>query len=95
MNQFASEPSLSAVSAFQRQEISRVLTAAVINEKFRNLLLANPDQALAKGYRGEPFQMRCVSNAVSPTEAPPKDTTAFASVAHRAGAWSARVTKRY
>ena len=57
MNQFASEPSLSAVSAFQRQEISRVLTAAVINEKFRKLLLANPDQALTKGYRGEPFHL--------------------------------------
>jgi hypothetical protein len=57
MNQFASEPSLSAVSAYQRQEISRVLTAAVINENFRKLLLANPDQALTKGYRGEPFHL--------------------------------------
>ena len=57
MNQFASEPSLSSVSAYQRQEISRILTAAVINENFRKLLLANPDQALTKGYRGEPFHL--------------------------------------
>jgi len=57
MNQFTSEPSLSSVSAYQRQEISRILTAAVINEKFRKLLLANPDQALTKGYRGEPFHL--------------------------------------
>lgn len=57
MNQFASEPSLSSVGAFQRQEISRILTAAVINENFRKLLLANPDQALTKGYRGEPFHL--------------------------------------
>jgi hypothetical protein len=57
MNQFASEPSLSSVNAYQRQEISRILTAAVINENFRKLLLANPDQALTKGYRGEPFHL--------------------------------------
>jgi hypothetical protein len=57
MNQFASEAPLSSVSAYQRQEISRVLTAAVINENFRKLLLANPDQALTKGYRGEPFHL--------------------------------------
>lgn len=57
MNQFASEPSISAVNAFQRQEISRILTAAVINESFRKLLLSNPDQALTKGYRGEPFHL--------------------------------------
>ena len=57
MNQFASETSQSAVSAYQRQEISRILTAAVINENFRKLLLANPDLALKKGYRGEPFNL--------------------------------------
>ena len=57
MNQFASESSLSSVSAYQRQEISRILTAAVINENFRKLLLANPEQALTKGYRGEPFHL--------------------------------------
>jgi len=57
MNQFASEPSLASVNAYQRQEISRILTAAVINENFRKLLLANPGQALSKGYRGEPFHL--------------------------------------
>jgi hypothetical protein len=36
-------------------EISRVLTAAVVNENFRKMLLANPEQALARGYRGELF----------------------------------------
>jgi hypothetical protein len=38
-------------------EISRLLTAAVINQKFRNMLLAQPEQALANGYNGEPFQL--------------------------------------
>ena len=55
MNQFFSEPNRQVMSAYQRQEISRILTAAVINENFRKLLLTNPDKALAAGYRGEPF----------------------------------------
>jgi hypothetical protein len=53
MNQFGPDTSYN----YQRQEISRLLTAAVINENFRKLLLANPDQALSKGYRGEPFHL--------------------------------------
>jgi hypothetical protein len=57
MNQFYSESNRQAVNAYQRQEISRILTAAVINENFRKLLLANPDKALASGYRGEPFHL--------------------------------------
>jgi hypothetical protein len=46
-----------STGALQSQEISRILTAAVINENFRKLLLANPDKALAGGYRGEPFHL--------------------------------------
>jgi hypothetical protein len=56
MNPIVSEPGFSA-GAYQRQEISRILTAAVINESFRKLLLANPDKALSSGYRGEPFHL--------------------------------------
>jgi len=44
-------------NVIQQQEISRILTAAVINENFRKLLLANPDKALSAGYRGEPFHL--------------------------------------
>ena len=51
MNPIGSE----TMNTYQRQEISRILTAAVINENFRKLLLANPDKALTSGYRGEPF----------------------------------------
>lgn len=40
-----------------RQEISRILTAALISASFRDQLLANPDKALAAGYRGEPFRL--------------------------------------
>ncbi len=53
MNQIGSE----TMNVYQRQEISRILTAAVINENFRKLLLANPDKALTTGYRGEPFHL--------------------------------------
>ncbi|HEX7972769.1 MAG TPA: hypothetical protein VF498_00030 [Anaerolineales bacterium] len=39
------------------QEISRLLTAAVVNQKFRKLLLNSPAAALASGYNGEPFRL--------------------------------------
>jgi len=38
-------------------EISRLLTAAVINEGFRKMLLTNPEMALIKGYKGESFHL--------------------------------------
>jgi hypothetical protein len=48
-----------AASATTRphQEISRLLTAAVVNIHFRQMLLANPDKAIAKGYAGEAFRI--------------------------------------
>jgi len=52
MTLLASEPIPS-----QRLEISRILTAAIIDENFRRQLLANPDQALTDGYRGESFHL--------------------------------------
>lgn len=48
----------SMTSVYRNQsEISRVLTAAVVNENFRKMLLANPEQALERGYRGESFHL--------------------------------------
>lgn len=38
-------------------EISRLLTAAVINRGFCKLLLSNPASALANGYNGESFRL--------------------------------------
>jgi hypothetical protein len=38
-------------------ELSRLLTAATVSEKFRHLLLTNPAQALANGYNGEVFHL--------------------------------------
>jgi hypothetical protein len=39
------------------QEYSRILTAAVINMQFRQLLLANPGKAIEAGYGGEVFTL--------------------------------------
>jgi len=38
-------------------EVSRLLTAAVINRGFRSMLLNDPAKAIAGGYHGEQFQM--------------------------------------
>ena len=39
------------------RELSRLVTAAVVNQGFRNILLANPESALASGYNGEVFYL--------------------------------------
>lgn len=40
-----------------RQEVSRLLTAAVISNQFRQMLLANPGKAITSGYGGESFNL--------------------------------------
>jgi hypothetical protein len=40
-----------------RQEVSRLLTAAVISSQFRQVLLSNPTKALTSGYGGEKFNL--------------------------------------
>ena len=48
---------LSQSDARTQQEYSRILTAAVINLQFRQLLLSNPAKAIDAGYCGESFQL--------------------------------------
>jgi hypothetical protein len=38
-------------------ELSRLLTAAVVNRNFCNMLLTNPANALDAGYNGESFRL--------------------------------------
>jgi hypothetical protein len=38
-------------------ELSRLISAAVVNQEFRSLLLSNPARALAAGYYGERFKL--------------------------------------
>jgi hypothetical protein len=40
-----------------KEELNRLLSAAVVSTSFRNLLLANPEIALASGYQGETFHL--------------------------------------
>lgn len=39
------------------REYSRIITAAVINAKFRKLLLSNPRMAIENGFGGEAFNL--------------------------------------
>jgi hypothetical protein len=39
------------------KEFSRILTAAVINSQFRQMLLTNPGKAVEVGYGGESFHL--------------------------------------
>jgi hypothetical protein len=34
-----------------------LITAAVVNQGFRNLLLSNPEKAISAGYNGEAFRL--------------------------------------
>lgn len=48
---------VSSPTSRSASEISRLLTAAVINSQFRQLLLTNPEKAISAGYRGESFHL--------------------------------------
>ena len=43
--------------AAPRSEYSRILSAAVINSGFRNMLLKDPARAVSGGYSGERFNL--------------------------------------
>ena len=38
-------------------EISRIVSAAVVNKHFCSTLLTNPSSAISQGYCGEPFRL--------------------------------------
>ncbi|HAF62866.1 MAG TPA: hypothetical protein DCK95_11160 [Anaerolineaceae bacterium] len=44
-------------------EFSRILTAAVINERFRQSLLISPSDAIDSGYHGEIFNVNAQDRA--------------------------------
>lgn len=41
----------------KEREFSRILSAAVVSAKFRNLLLSNPGLAISSGFGGEAFHL--------------------------------------
>lgn len=59
MNNKSQRSQMTGSSSIARShpEYSRILTAAVINNQFRKLLLANPGKAIESGYGGEHFTL--------------------------------------
>ncbi len=45
-------------------EVSRLISAAVVNKRFRQLLLTRPAEALETGYLGEPFSLESEDRAM-------------------------------
>ena len=41
----------------REREYSRIMTAAVVSERFCKLLLANPEMAIKSGFNGEAFHL--------------------------------------
>jgi len=41
----------------RNDELNRLLSAAVVSKSFRNMLLTNPEIAVASGYQGEKFNL--------------------------------------
>lgn len=41
----------------RNDELNRLLSAAVVSKSFRNMLLVNPEIAVASGYQGESFNL--------------------------------------
>ena len=48
---------LNVKNPLKNQELSRILSAAVVNNHFRSMLLSNPISAIANGYSGESFSL--------------------------------------
>jgi hypothetical protein len=58
MNTWSQKHEVGSMNASRaHQEYSRILTAAVINMQFRQLLLSNPGKAIESGYGGETFSL--------------------------------------
>ncbi len=49
--------SFSTQKPVRNQELSRILSAAVVNSHFRSMLLNDPVSAIAGGYSGESFSL--------------------------------------
>ena len=57
MNNRVQRSELTGAGNLSHREYSRILTAAVINIQFRQLLLSNPGKAIEGGYGGETFAL--------------------------------------
>jgi len=48
---------VSTMTSYPSRESLRVLSAAVVSSRFRQMLLSDPRRAIASGYGGETFHM--------------------------------------
>ena len=52
------EPTVASINSSNHyRDLNRLLSAAIVSTNFRNLLINNPESALAKGYQGEKFNL--------------------------------------
>jgi hypothetical protein len=51
------QPANNTEQALDYCELNRLLSAAIVSTGFRNMLITNPETALAKGYQGEKFNL--------------------------------------
>ena len=49
--------SVGTLNSYPSRESLRVLSAAVVSNRFRQMLLADPRRAIASGYAGQSFHM--------------------------------------
>ncbi len=49
--------STAQIDSSTNDELNRLLCAAVVSKSFRNMLLTNPEIAVASGYQGEKFNL--------------------------------------
>ena len=60
----ATRPTASHSLTSLSKNLNRLLSAAVVNPRFRHLLLSDPVGALSRGYNGENFQLTPAEYAV-------------------------------
>ncbi len=51
------QPAIEMKRTTDNRELNRLLSAAIVSTGFRNLLMTNPEGAIAKGYMGEKFHL--------------------------------------
>jgi hypothetical protein len=51
------QPTVNIEHTSNNHELNRLLSAAIVSTGFRNLLITDPEGAIAKGYMGEKFDL--------------------------------------
>ena len=57
LNSYPTQPLRLDRAANSRTGLHRLFAAAIVNDQFRETLLNKPEEALARGYLGQPFSL--------------------------------------